>query len=234
MNLLTILLGLLGMLLLYFTIHLVVNRGKIRFTYLATALLYSFAVGVPVAYYNNFPEKLRPSLYILYYALFLLPYFGIEVYNCVRKRQTWTRFILIFSGMVLILVSPFIEVPERVFLIGLGLIFVTAFFIHLFRYPHMNVMWLMDTALKAAENIEKNCKYSPKPVVLPIPSKKTHCAGAAGLFLLFKKNSAIVRLSKKFHDKLGNPNMEQYAAELVRRIKGKMKESGDIPGTDSA
>ena len=64
MNFMTILLGLILMLVLYFGIHLLINRGKIKPMYLITAVLYSFMVGVPVAYFSYFPEKLNPLLYM--------------------------------------------------------------------------------------------------------------------------------------------------------------------------
>jgi hypothetical protein len=224
-----VLLGLMGMLVLYFAIHLVVNRGKIKISYLVTALFYSFAVGIPVAYYSLFPDKLRPVLYITYYAVFLFPYLGIEIYGCVKKRQTWTRFVFIFSGLVLILGSPFVAPSVKPIFIGAGMLLITGFFIHLFRYPHLNAMWLADAAHRAAENVEKNCRYSSKPVVLPVPSKKTSCAESIGLFLLFKRNAAVVKVSKKLHDKLGNPNMERYAEELVKIIKRTLKDIEDSP-----
>jgi hypothetical protein len=87
-------------------------------------------------------------------------------------------------------------------------------------------MWLADMAKKAAENIEKDCRYSPKPIVVPIPSKKTSCTSAIGLYLLFKKNKAIIKMKKEFHEKLGRPNMDEYSRELVKRIKQKIEEEG--------
>ena len=226
MNLLSILLGLLVMLVLYFGIHLVINRGKIKFDYLIIAILYSFAIGVPVAYYSNAPEKLNVVIYVVYYAVFLLPFFGYEFYKCLKGRQSWGPFLLIYSGIILILISPALELPVKFISILLGLILITVYFFHLFRYPHLNPMWLADTAKKAAEDIEKGCRYSPKPVIVPIPSKKTSCTSAIGLYLLFKKNMVIVKMKKEFHDKLGQPNMEDYARELVKRIMQKLQDEG--------
>jgi len=226
MNLLSILLALLVMLVLYFGIHLVINRGKIKFDYLIISTLYSFAVGIPVAYYSNAPDKFNAVIYVVYYAVFLLPFFGYEFYKCLKGRQTWGPFLLIFSGVILILISPALGFPVKFISILLGLILITGFFFHLFRYPHLNPMWLADTARKAAENIEKDCRYSPKPVIVPIPSKKTSCTSAIGLYLLFKKNMAIVKMKKEFHDKLGRPNMEDYAREIVKRITQKLQDEG--------
>jgi hypothetical protein len=214
------------MLVLYFGIHLVVNRGKIKFDYLVIAILYSFAIGVPVAYYSGSPDKFEPVFYMIYYAVFLLPFFGYEFYKCIKGRQTWGPFLLIFIGIILILLSPVLELPARFIIILLGMAIISGYFFYLFRYPHLNAMWLADTAKKAAENIEKDCRYSPKPVIVPIPSKKTSCTSAIGLYLLFKKNRAIVRMSKDFHQKLGSPNMEEYAKELVKRIKQKIEDEG--------
>lgn len=224
MNFMTILLGLLFMLILYFGIHLIVNRGKIKFNYLIITILYSFMVGVPVAYFSYFPEKFNSILYIIYYTIVLLPVFGIELYNWIRGRQTWFRFVTNFVGVMLILSSPFFEQPEKIYLILAGFIFLTCFFIYLFRYPHLNPMWLEDTAYKAAENVEKNCRYGSKPVIVQIPSRTTSTSSIRGLYLLFKKKHAIVKISRGFHEKLGKPNMEQYAAELVKTIKVKTKE----------
>ncbi len=226
MSFISILLVLLAMLLLYFSIHLIINRGKIKFDYLVIAILYSFAVGIPVAYFNGAPDKFQPVFYTIYYAFFLLPFFSHEFYKCLKGRQTWRPFILIFIGIILILLSPVLKLPEKYISIALGLVFVTGFFFHLFSYPHLNPMWLADAAKKAAENIEKNCRYSPKPVIVPIQSKNTSCTSAIGLYLIFKKNKVIVKMSKDVHDKLGRPNMEEYAQELVKSIKLKIKEEG--------
>jgi len=224
MNFMTVLLGLLFMLVLYFGIHLVINRGKIKLNYLVTAILYSFMVGVPVAYFNIFPHKFNSSLYIVYYAIVLFPVFGTELYNWIRGRQIWVRFVTNFIGVMLILSSPFIENPEKSYFIIAGFVFLTCFFIYLFRYPHLNPMWLEDTAYKAAKDVEKNCGYSSKPVIVPVLSRTTSTSGIRGLSLLFKKKHVIVKISRTLHDKLGKPNMEQYAAELVKMIKAKTKE----------
>ena len=226
MTLLTILLVLLGMLVLYFGIHLVINRGKIKFDYLVISVLYSFALGIPVAYYSGSPDKFHAVFYVIYYAIFLIPFFGYEFYKCIKGRQAWGPFFLIFIGIILILLSPALDLPERFFIILLGLVLLSGFFFHLFRYPHLNAMWLADIAKKAAEGIEKDCRYSPKPVIVPISSKKTSSTSAIGLFLLFKKNRAIVKMKKAFHEKLGRPNMDEYAKELVKRIKQKLEDEG--------
>jgi len=224
MNFFSIVLGLLLMLLFYFVIHLLINRGKVEPKYLIFILVYSLLVAMPVAYYNIFPEKLNLAFYIIYYVLFLLPSFLYQVYYCLKKRQSWTTFILLSIGVILILMSPFLDFSLRLLSIGIGFAFLTGFFTYLFRYPHLNPMWLDDIAKKAATNAEKGCKYSPKPVIVPIPSQKTSCTGTFGLFLLFKKEHAIVKISEDFHRKLGRPNMEKYAEELVKRIKEKIKE----------
>ena len=224
MNFMTILLGLLLMLVLYFGIHLAVNRGKIKLNYLIITILYSFMVGVPVAYFSYYPEKFKALPYIIYYAIVLLPVFGIEIYNWIRGRQTWFRFVTNFIGVMLILSTPFIKQPEKMYLIAAGLFFITCFFVYLFRFPHLNPMWLEDTAYKAANNVEKNCGYSSKPVIVSVPTLTTSTSSIRGLHLFFKKKHAIVKISKKFHEKLGKPNMEQYAAELVKMIKAKTKE----------
>ena len=226
MSLLTILLAFLGMLVLYFGIHLLINRGKIKFDYLVIAILYSFAVGVPVAYYSGSPEKFEPVFYVIYYAVFLLPFFGYEFYKCIKGRQTWGPFLLILTGIILVLLSPILKLPAKFIIILLGMVLISGFFFHLFRYPHLNAMWLADMAKKSAENIEKDCRYSPKPVIVPTPSKKTSCTSAIGLYLLFKKNKVIVKMKKELHEKLGRPNMDEYAKELVKRIKQKIEEEG--------
>ena len=224
MNFFNIVLGLFLLLLFYFAIHMLINRGKIEPKYLILILSYTLLVGIPVAYYNIFPEKLNLALYIIYYVVVLLPTFLYQAYYCLKKRQTWTQFILLSIGVIPILMSPFFDFPLRLWSIGIGWAFLAGFFTYLFRYPHLNPMWLDDVAKKAAANIEKDCKYSSKPVIVLVPSRKTSCTGTFGLFLLFKRNSAIVKMSDDFHKKLGRPNMEKYAEELVKRIKEKIKE----------
>jgi len=224
MNLFSIALGLFLMLLLGFGIHLLINRGKIEPKYLFFILSYTLLVATPVAYYSIFPEKLNLTFYIVYYVAVLLPTFLHQVYYNLKKRQTWTQFILVSIGVIFILISPFLDFRLRLWSIGIGWAFLAGFFTYLFRYPHLNPMWLDDVAKKAAANIEKDCKYSSKPVVVPVPSRKTSSTSTFGLFLLFKRDSVIVKISKDFHKKLGRPNMEKYAQELVKRIKEKIKE----------
>jgi len=224
MNFFSIVLGLFLMLLFYFVVHMLINRGKIEPKYLIFILVYSALIGTPVAYFNLFPERLNLLFYIIYYIVFLSPVLGREMYFCLKKRQSWTGFILVSIGVIPILISPFLDFSLRLLSIGIGWAFLTGFFTYLFRYPHLNPMWLDDVAKKTATVIEKDCKYSSKPVVVPIPSKKTSLTGTFGLFLLFKKTHAIVKMSEDFHEKLGRPNMEKYAEELVKRIKEKVRE----------
>jgi len=228
MNIWHIIFGLLFMLLLYFSIHLIINRGKIEMRYMFIVVLYSLCVGLPLTYLSLYPERMNITLYIVYYAVFLLPIYLSEFYNCIKGRQEWRRLILLFTGVNLIVLSPFIKAEFKMMVIILGLLFVTGFFIYLFRYPHLNPMWLQDAAKKAAESIEKNCRYSPKPVVVSIPSKRTSCTKIPGICLLFKKRNVIVKMTRDFHEKLGRPNMEKYAEELVKRVKEKIKEEGEI------
>jgi len=224
MNFLNIVFGLFLMLLFYFAFHMLINRGKIEPKYLIFIISYTLLMSIPVAYYNIFPEKLNLVFYIIYYAVLLLPTFIHQVYYSLKKRQSWTQFILLSVGIIFILMSPFLNLPLRLWSIGIGWAFLAGFFTYLFRYPHLNPMWLDDVAKKAAANIEKDCKYSSKPVIVLVPSRKTSCTGTFGLFLLFKRNSAIVKMSEDFHKKLGRPNMEKYAEELVKRIREKIRE----------
>ncbi|MBA7681665.1 hypothetical protein ES703_90005 [subsurface metagenome] len=225
MNIFSIFIGLFLMLLFYFAIHMIINRGKIELKYLLFILLYSLFVGTPVAYFNIFPERFNPIFYIVYYIVILLPSLGLELYNCMKGRQAWRIFILLFVGIVLILLSPTLE-TGRFLIILIGFLFLTGFFVYHFRYPHLNPMWLDDMAKKAAGGVEKKCRYSSKPVIVHIPSQKTSCSRSFGIFLLFKKKNAVVKISRDFHEMLGRPNMERYAEELVRRIKEKIKEEG--------
>lgn len=224
MSFFSIVLGLFLILFICFVIHMLINRGKIEPKYLLFILVYSLLVSVPVAYYNIFPEKLNLALYIVYYVVFLLPILFREMYHCLKGRQSWTRFILMSVGVLLILMSPFLDFSLRLLSIGIGWVFLTGFFTYLFLYPHLNPMWLDDAAKKSAINIEKDCKYSSKPVIVPIHSQKTSCTGTSGLFLLFKKTHAIVKISEDFHKNLGRPNMKKYAEELVKRLKKKIRE----------
>lgn len=228
MTIWNIIFGSMFIVLLYFSIHLIVNRGKIELKYMFIAVLYSLLIGLPVTFFSLYPEKMNLAFYVGYYTVFLLPVYVNEFYNCIKGRQEWRRLILIFFGVNLIVLSPFAKGGLKMMLIILGLLFISGFFLYLFRYPHLNPMWLQDTAQKAAENIEKNCKYSSKPVVVSIPSKKTSCTKGQGVNMFFKKKNVIVKISKDFHEKLGRPNMERYAEELVRRIKSKIKEEGEI------
>jgi len=223
MNIYFIILTLFLMLILYFCIHMIVNRGKLELRYMAIAVTYSLLVGWPVFYFNLYPEKLNLVFYIVYYAVFLLPTYISELYSCLKRRQPWIRFILIFAGVNIILINPFLEGELKLLSLIIGLLLVFWFFVHLFRYPHLNPMWLDDAAKKAAANVEKDRKYSSKPIIVSIPSKSPSCAKSSGLFLLFKKKHAIVRIKKDFHRKLGSPDMEQFAEELVKRIKEKIK-----------
>jgi hypothetical protein len=221
------------MLLLYFSIHMIINRGKFELKYMVMAMAFSLLVGMPVYYFNLYPGKLPLILYIVYYAVLLVPYYIYEFYFCLKGRQSWMRFLLIFIGVNVILMNPFLQGSPKFISLAFGLSFVFGFFVYHFRYPHLNPMWLDDAAKKAAKDIEKDCKYSSKPVIVPIPSKRTSCTGSSGLFLLFKKRHAIVKVKKDFHAKLGSPNMERYAEELVKRIKEKIRgetqeKKGDI------
>lgn len=211
------------MIILYLCIHMIINRGKFILKYLAFAMGYSLLVGLPVFYFNLNPGKLPLLYYIVYYAILLVPYYFYEFYYCLKGRQSWIRFLLIFIGVNIILLNPFLEGLPKLLSLVVGVAFVFGFFVYQFRYPHLNVMWLENTAKKAVESVEKGCKYSSKPVIVPIPSRRTSCTGSSGLFLLFKKKHAIVKIKKDFHTKLGSPNMEKYAEELVKRIKEKIK-----------
>jgi hypothetical protein len=222
MNVTFIMLTLFLMLLLYSCIHLIINRGKFEFKYMTIAVAYSLLVGLPVFYFNLFPEKLNLVFYIVYYAIVLMPVYINEFFSSLKKRQLWMRFILIFTGVNIILVNPFLTGKPKFWSLIIGLLLIFWFFLYLFRYPHLNPMWLDDAAKKAAADVVKERRYSSKPIIVPITSRSPSCSKSSSLFLLFKKKHAIVSIKKDFHSKLGSPDMEQFAEELVKRIKEKI------------
>jgi hypothetical protein len=86
-------------------------------------------------------------------------------------------------------------------------------------------MWLAKAAEKAAMDAGKDRKFSPKPVVLAVESRRTSLARIRGLTLIFKRRSAVVRMTRDFHDRMGRPNMEEFARRLVNLIREEAGES---------
>jgi hypothetical protein len=123
MSVLNIFLGLFFMIVLYCSLHLLLNRGKVEIKYLIFIVLYSLIIGIPVAYFNYFPERFNLLFYIAYYTVTLTPNLYFHLRNCIKRRQSWISFFFLLLGLVFILITPGIKHHLKIYSIGLGFVF---------------------------------------------------------------------------------------------------------------
>ena len=81
MNMTFIVFSLFLMLFLYFCIHMIINRGKFELRYMAIAVTYSLLVGLPVFYFNLFPEKINLALNLRTTAII-----GVNIPKKIREK----------------------------------------------------------------------------------------------------------------------------------------------------
>ncbi|MDN5343304.1 MAG: hypothetical protein PWP28_2179 [Oceanotoga sp.] len=124
-----------------------------------------------------------------------------------------------------LLSSLFILIPQIIFsqkianyFIYTGLIFIVINAIIIYKNPYYNLNWLEGISFEIAKDIEKNCKYTNKPIIVNIKTNQNFLTGGNGLNIWLKKDRAIIKMSKKFHKKLGSPNMQEFSNKIIIQI----------------
>lgn len=205
-------------------LHMWLNRFKVKIKRLALLVLYSLGFAALITFAALFQESIPVYLYIILVCAILGPVLIKEVYSVIKKRQPLIIVILLILGITPCTMVPYIpDFTLKFVSMGIGLAFLLVFFLYLHKYPYLNPMWLETLIADTAADIEKNCKYTPKPVVIPRHSEKTWTTGFIGLQIIIKNDKCVVKMSRKLHTQLGRPNMETFAKALLNSMFTKMK-----------
>ena len=209
--------------LLYFLLFILLSHGKLKIKPLMYQIIYSSMIGLPmmIFMYYHFRYDLSKYLliFIIYLAIILTPTLGYLWYNILRKREPFFHTLLLTFGIFLFIFSIFFNPPSTFYFIFSGLVFLIPFFIHIFRYPYLDSTWLYSLTEEVAKKIQKKGKYTTKPVVVDKGINKRCIISTIGLTLYCKNNKTIGLISKKNHERLGNPNLNDYFLLLIEKIK---------------
>jgi hypothetical protein len=200
-------------------VHMWLNRFKVKIKRLVLLLIYSLGFAAVITFASFFQNSIPLALYIIIVLAILGPVLGKEVYSVIKKRQPAIIVILLVLGIIPCTMVPYIPDFNLKFIsMGIGLVFLISFFLYLRKYPYLNPMWLESLIIDTAAAIDKNCKYTPRPVIVERAADKTWTTGYIGLQIIIKKDKTVVRMSRKLHKQLGCPNMEEFSAAIVMSL----------------
>lgn len=197
---------------------LALNRGRLTRLSSLIYFLYAVCVAAPV-FLKGLLQKAFPTLvYLLIVAALLLPELISELLNAARGRRPALRFIALVIGIVSLIMAPLFDMLVMACMVLLGLIALVLFFVQQYRYAGLNSMYIESLAKEAAEAAGSGSKWSSKPVTVWRGAGRQYWVAAPGLRAALKKDRSIIWMSRSYHKKLGEPNLEEFSKAFIERI----------------
>jgi hypothetical protein len=223
MNILFIILFSIGQVIALYFFFIWLNRGssqaKDLVFYIGYSTLLSTIITVTIL------SEAKPSAFIYFpimaviVSVLLVP----EIVDTIKGRQHPVPVLVILAGVTCSIIVPYLHYIWLMLLFTvLGIFIQAGYFAYLRRYPFLNSMWLENALTNCVDKVLKGCSYTTKPVVIDgIFEKRWVSRTLFGFNILIKKDKAIIRMTRKLHKKLGEPNMKELGNELVSLIKEK-------------
>ncbi len=204
-------------------IYLIFSRGKFRFRSMVKDILYGLSIGLPIiiASYLKWFIKIpvNPIYFILITLIVLLPYLGLKWLNIIKGRESIYQSLTFSIAIILFLLTFVLNPVIGIFLTIIGWIFLIFFFVDVYRYPYLHSSWLSAVIEETSGSIKNKGKFSGKPVIINIAFHTRFVTGILGLSLLIKPDKVIGRMTKSFHKKIGEPNLEEFFSKLIEKIQ---------------
>jgi hypothetical protein len=204
-------------------LHIAMSRGKFEAKGFFLVVGYGLAVGLPIAYAVMLPGRLDLAVYLLVVLPLILPFLVNEAISMAKGRGPRFRSVCGMLGLVSMILVPLFPLRLILLPVCFGLAGIGILLAFHFRYPGLNPMWLSALVSEAVKGLPLGCGYSPKPITILMASRITFLSGLFGCSIYVRKDRTTLWMKRKFHEKLGKPNLEMLArriAEMVQKDRG--------------
>jgi hypothetical protein len=224
MNILFIVLFTIGQIVALILFFIWLNRGSSKVKDLVFYIGYSMLLSTIITVTIWSEEKPSAFIYFPVMAVIVGVLLVPEIVDAIKGRQHPVPVLVIVAGVTCSIIVPYLHYVWLMLLFsGLGIVIQACYFKYLRRYPFLNSMWLENALKKSVDKVSRGCSYTTKPVVIDGAFEKRWVSRTLfGCSILIKKDKAIIRMTKKLHNKLGKPNMKELGKELVSLIKEKI------------
>ena len=210
----------------------VVERGKMRTKSAIKGILLGSAIGFSfhVTYFShraNVAFPFDPRFILVFPFVLFVWALGPEWYQIIKKRDSLLSVSLITIPVLIYLIVPFLSLRlgYRMFLGSLP--FLISYFVLRFKARRIPQGWLESFIKETISEIKEKGKYTNKPIVIKEQLDTRFVSLHSGFSIIFKKDRVLCRMSKKYHKKLGEPNLQEFFEILISKVKKYLE--GEVP-----
>jgi hypothetical protein len=85
--------------------------------------------------------------------------------------------------------------------------------------------WLESYIKETISEVKEKGKYTNKPIVINEKLNTRFVSRDSGIFILFKKDRILCRMSKNYHKKIGEPNLQEFFEILIGKVKAYLEKN---------
>lgn len=197
-----------------FVLRKFVSRGKAKSLDLLKKLVPMIIISGLLLWFirkNNF--NIAPYI-LLCLVVYTSAYWFIMIY---KKRDRGIRYFMWLGVAIPYIIAPYYDGIISGLLLILGGTMSVIVLVYLYKHPYFNAEWLGGIMDEINSQVSRG-KYSSKPVVIYCFTGKRFITSSYGLRIIVKNDKFITKMSKKLHERLGHPNLEEFAYILSRKI----------------
>jgi heme/copper-type cytochrome/quinol oxidase subunit 4 len=217
-------LGILGIVTTVFVAVFILERGKIKTKTAITGILVGSVIGFSfhITYFyhrTNLEFPFDPRFFLLFPLVLFVWVLGLEWYQAIKKRDSFLNVLFMTIAVLIYLVIPFLSLRLGNWMFLASLPFLISYFVLDFRARKIPQGWLESYIEETISEVKEKGKYTNKPILIKEQLDTRFVSQHFGIFILFKKDRVLCRMSKKYHKKLGEPNLQEFFEILISKVK---------------
>lgn len=154
--------------------------------------------------------------------LILMVYaFVMHLYAFLSFKQTLgdtIAYLLAIEPLLLTTLIPGLHIVVDRFLMLLSSVSAVYALWRIYKFPFKNYEFFDETLKLCAKKCGEGA-YSSKPVVVSLNLRNRFVSSSKGALLVVKNGRMVLRLSKKRHEELGNPNLMELAQAFADELQ---------------
>ncbi|MBN1694436.1 hypothetical protein JW879_03435 [candidate division WOR-3 bacterium] len=204
------------------------EKGKIKTKSALKGILLGIALGFSfhITYFyhrTNLDFPFDPRFFLLFPLVLLVWAQGLEWYQAIKKRDSFLNVLFMTIAVLIYLIIPFLSLRLGNWLFLGSLPFLISCFVLDFKARKVPQGWLESFIKEAISEVKEKGKYSNKPIIIKEQLDTRFVGQYRGISILFKKDRVLCRMSKRYHKKLGEPNLQEFFEILISKVKVYLK-----------
>ena len=202
----------------------ILERGKMKTKSALRGILIGVAIGFSfhITYFyhrTNLGFPFDPRFLLIFPLVLFVWALGLEWYQAIKKRDAFLNVLLMTIAVLIYLIIPFFSLRLGNWLFLASLPFLISYFVLDFRARKVPQGYLESFIKETISEVKEKGKYTNKPVVIKEQLDARFVSLHPGFSIIFKKDRVLCRMSKKYHKKLGEPNLQKFFEILIGKVK---------------